>query len=99
MLITQFMLEGLDDKEATQVLGFVNMLREVYCSEFSGNIMKLKINLRIKYLYKVPWIKWKRKYITPEIILDTIYNSIKVKKQNILKNSGIFQEKSRKSVI
>ena len=84
MLITQFMLEGLDDKEAEQVISFIGTLRDIYCAEFCGNIMKLKISMRIKYLYEVPWIKWKTKNITPNMIVDTIYRAIRIRKQDLV---------------
>lgn len=75
MNILQFQLEEFTEEEYNLIPKFCKLLSDMIFVEINTRIIKLKIQLRIPYLYKVPWINWKIKNITTKQILDTIYNS------------------------
>ena len=75
MNILQFQLEEITEEEYNLIPKFCKLLSDMIFTEINTSIVKLKIQLRIPYLYKVPWINWKIKNITTKEILNTIYDS------------------------
>lgn len=87
-MILQFQITNITEDERDMIPEFCKWIINKMYIEMNTKINRRKIQLRINYLYTVPWISWKsRKYIDTQIIMDTIYKSITYKeyKDNIWK--------------
>lgn len=87
-MILQFQITNITEDERDMIPEFCKWIINKMYIEMNTKINRRKIQLRINYLYTVPWISWKsRKYIDTQTIMDTIYKSITYKeyKDNIWK--------------
>lgn len=79
MMITQFQFtETFEEDDAVEVIpDFCKWLCDILYSYVDTKLNRRKIQLRIKYLYTVPWIKWdKSKYTDTQTILETFRKSL-----------------------
>lgn len=79
MMITQFQFTNIvDEDESVEIIpDFCNWLCDILYSYIDTKLNRRKIQLRIKYLYEVPWLKWvKTKYTDTQTILETFGKSL-----------------------
>ena len=76
MMISQFQFTNISDEEIEIIPEFGDFLIDYIYEKINTKFNRLKINTKIKYLYTVQWISWKKKEIDIDIILEAIYNSI-----------------------
>lgn len=79
MMLLQFQFTQFgSEKEYEIIPDFCEWLGNQMFEYINTKINRKKIELRINYLYKVPWIKWatKSSYIDVEMIMKAIYQSI-----------------------
>ena len=81
MILFQFQFSQVEDeKEYDLIPDFCRWLCDQIYTRIDTKINRRKIQLRIKSLYTVPWIKWiKHTYIDTETIMNTIYKSLTYK--------------------
>ena len=81
MILFQFQFSQVEDEKEYEIIpSFCNWLCEQIYARIDTPINRRKIQLRIKYLYTVPWIKWtKHKYIDTETIMNTIHKCLMFK--------------------
>lgn len=60
MLIRQFQFTNITAEELEVIPDFCEFLCQQMFERIDTKINRRKIQLRINYLYKVPWIEWKR---------------------------------------
>ena len=77
MLLTQFRFENLANEEKELLPEFFKQLKKILMNEITPTV-KLKIAIRVPYLYKVNWILWKTKKIEVDDIINAIYKAIKI---------------------
>lgn len=79
-MILQFQITNQTEEEQELIPEFCKWLIDKIFTEINTKLNRRKIQLRIKYLYEVPWIKWtSRKYVDTETIMNTIYKSFTFK--------------------
>ena len=76
MFILKFKVVNTNEKELAIVDYFCQYLKTIIYNEIDNKLNRIKIGLRIPYIYKVPWIQWTEKYISVDDILKTMYKSI-----------------------
>lgn len=76
MNILQFRLENITEEEYDLIPKFCRLLNDMIFTEINTYTNRIKIQIRIPYLYNVPWINWKKKDITAKDILQTIFDSM-----------------------
>lgn len=76
MLILDFKLNNLEESELEYVDYFCNYLIEVIQTKINTPFIKQKIQSRIPYMYTLPWIKYIKRNIEPEYVLQQIQDSI-----------------------
>lgn len=78
MILFQFQFSNIEnDKEYELIPHFCRWLCEQIYARIDTTINRKKIQLRLKYLYTVPWIKWiKHKYTDTETIMNTIHKCL-----------------------
>lgn len=75
MIIFQFQFVDIESEKEQEIMeDFCKWLCEEIYSRINTKVNRRKIQLRIKYLFTVPWITWKG---TPYIDVETIMRSIK----------------------
>ena len=78
-MLLQFQFTQFGSEEEYEIIpDFCEWLGNQMFEYINTKINRKKIELRINYLYKVPWIKWatKSSYIDVEMIMKAIYQSI-----------------------
>ena len=96
MLIRQFQFINISDEEIELIPDFCEFLCQTMFEKIDTKINRRKIQLRISYLYKVPWIEWKRnEVIGVKEIMKSIFDSFSYDeyKNNIWKiytNSNVY---------
>lgn len=80
MMILQYKFNNvLNDNEYDIIPGFGNWICQQICTKINTKLIRRKIQLRINYLYTVPWIQWtKHKYLDVDMIMNTIFKAIYV---------------------
>lgn len=77
MNILQFQVTNTTEKELDIVDDFCYWLCDQIFEYINTKINRKKIQLRLNYLYQVPWIEWSnKKYIDTQSIMSAIYNSL-----------------------
>ena len=91
MIIIQFQITDTDGDELQLVPDFCKWLQNNILNNYINNYnLETKIKARLNHLQEVSWIKWrnnKKHKLNSEQIINTIINSIKIKKykDNIFK--------------
>lgn len=81
MILFQFQFSQVEnEKEYSIIPDFCKWLCEQIFIRINTKVNRRKIQLRLKYLYTVPWIKWnKHRYIETETIINTIHKCLTFK--------------------
>lgn len=78
MMICQFQFPGTQTEQELEIIpDFCYWICDHIYTRLNTKINRRKIQLRINYLYTVPWMKWSsQKYIDEDIILNTIHKAL-----------------------
>lgn len=81
MLLFQFQFSQVENEKEYEIIpNFCKWLCEQVYARIDTAVNRRKIQLRISYLYTVPWIKWlKPVYIDTEMIMESIHKSLTYK--------------------
>lgn len=69
-------LNHVTEKEQDLIEPFCVYIMDTIQSKIYTSKLEDKIAIRIPYMYKLPWIHWIKQYTTPDIIIDSFYNSM-----------------------
>lgn len=78
MMILQYQILDTSEEELEVIPKFNQWLCDQIFEYINTKINRRKIQLRLNYMYKVPWIQWKgTKYLDELDIMNYIYKSLK----------------------
>ena len=84
MLIKQIQFTNCTEEELELIPDFLEWLIDNMYAKLNTKINRRKIQLRIKYLLQVPWIRWNKKtdITDTQTIMQCIYDSFSYEEQN-----------------
>lgn len=84
MLIKQIQFTNCTEQELAIIPDFLEWLIDNIYTALNTKLNRRKIQLRLKYLYEVPWIHWiKQDIIDTQTIMECIYDSFSYEEENL----------------
>ena len=76
MVIVSLKINNIEDKEVDIIDYFCEYLIDIIQTKLNTPKLKNKLDVRIPYLYTLPWVKWIKKDISSDDIIERFYTSL-----------------------
>lgn len=76
MVVISLKINNIEDKEVDIIDYFCEYLIDIIQTKLNTPKLKNKLDVRIPYLYTLPWVRWIKRDINSDDIIERFYNSL-----------------------